>query len=158
MSRIYTLIFDQELPRVTEMMGSNLETGSEVTGDWFLHAEYIEIRLYGFTGYPFLLPSFLTDRVFALEFARQRIHTEKEHFLNIKKGCNINFHYTIVPFVVKSNEIVQIITNLLDAMKIQRTESINYDPKGIMVARNKAIIAQSFKHQEIVGLAERASS
>ena len=55
------------------MMRSNLQTDSKVTGDWFLYVEYAEIRLYGFTGYPFLLPTFLTNRIVALEFARQRI-------------------------------------------------------------------------------------
>ena len=33
LSRIYTLIFDQELPRVTEMMMSHLQVGSEVMGE-----------------------------------------------------------------------------------------------------------------------------
>ena len=121
MSKIQRLIFDQELPRVTKMMRSNLQIGPEITGDWFLYAEYIEIRLCGFTGYPFLLPSFLTDTTFSLEFARQRIHIEIEHFMNIKKGCNINFHYTIGPFVVKTSQTVQILTYFLDAMKFQRT-------------------------------------
>ena len=141
MSRIDRLIFDQELPRVTEMMRSNLKTGSEVIGDWFLYVEYTKIRLYGFTGYPFLLPVFLTDRIVSLEFSRKRIHIEKEHFLNIKKGCNISFHYTIVPFVIKTSQLVQILTYFLDAMKHQRTERINYDPKGIMDARKKEIKA-----------------
>ena len=121
MLRIYTLIFDQELPKDTKMMKSHLQIGSEVTGDWFLYAEYTRIRLYGFTGYPFLLPAFLTDRIFALEFARQKIHTEKEHFLNIKKGCNISFHFTSVPFVVKSSQTMQILTYILETMKLQRT-------------------------------------
>ena len=76
MSRIYKLIFDQELPRVTEMMRSNLKTGSEIIGDWFLNVEYTEIKLYGFNGYPFLLPDFLTDRIFSLEFSKKRIHIE----------------------------------------------------------------------------------
>ena len=75
MSKIYKLIYDQEFPRVTDLMRSQLQSGSEVTGVWFLYAEAIEIRLHGFTGYPFLLPAFLTDRVFALEFARQRKST-----------------------------------------------------------------------------------
>jgi hypothetical protein len=152
------LIFDQELPRVIEMMRSHLQTSSGVIGDWFLYVEYTKIRLYGFTRYPFLLPAFLTDRIFSLELARQKIHTEKEHLLNIKKGCNISFHYTIGPFVVKSSQIVQILADFLDTMKLQRTKRINYDPRGIMAARKKAIRAQSFKHQEITGLADRENA
>jgi hypothetical protein len=118
MSRIYKLIFDQELPRVTDMRRTSLQMGSEITGDWFLYAEYIEIRLYGFTRNPFLLPAFLTNMIFSLEFARQKIHTEKENFLNIKKGCNISFYFTIGPFVFKTSQTIQILTNILDAMKL----------------------------------------
>ena len=77
MSNIYTFIVDQELPCFKKMMRSHLQTSSKVIGDWFLYAEYTEIGLYGFTRYPFLLPAFLTDRIFTLEFARQRIHTKK---------------------------------------------------------------------------------
>ena len=103
MSRIYKLIFGQELQRVTKMMRTNLQKGSEITGDWFLYVECTESRLYGFTGNPFLLPAFLTDMIFSLNFSRKRIHREKEHFLNVKKGCNISFHYTIGPFVIKTS-------------------------------------------------------
>ena len=77
MSRLYQWIFDQELLRVTDIMRTNLEIGSKIIGYWFLYAEYIEIRLYGFTRNPFPLLSFLTDRIFSLEFSKQRIHTEK---------------------------------------------------------------------------------
>lgn len=59
----------------------------------------------------------------------------------------MRFHYTIGPFVIKSCQTVQILTEFLDTMKLQRTERINYDPRGIMAARKKAIRYQSFKHQ-----------
>ena len=94
-------------------MRSQLQLGSEVTCNWILYDEAIEIKLYGFTCYPFLLPTFLTDIVFALEFARQRIHTEKEHFLNNKKGCNISFHYSIGPFGINSIQTIEILTKML---------------------------------------------
>ena len=117
-SRIYKLIIDQELPRVIEMMRTNLQIGSEIIGDWFLYAKYTEIRLYGFTGNLFLLPTFLTNKIFSLEFVRQMIHIEKKNFMNIKKGCNISFHYTIGCFVIKTSQIVQILIDILDSMKL----------------------------------------
>lgn len=40
MLRIYTLSFDQELPRVIEIMRSHLQIGSEVIEEWFLYVEY----------------------------------------------------------------------------------------------------------------------
>ena len=42
-------------------------------------------------------------------------------------------------------------------MELQRTEKMNYDPKGIMVARKKAVRIQAFKH-EIGGVAERENA
>ena len=140
------------------MMRTHLQRGYEVTGDWFLYAENTKIRLYGFTSYPFLLPAFLTNTVFALEFDRQRVHIEKAHFLNNKKGCNISFHYTIGPFVIKSSQIVQILIEILESMKLQRTNKINYHPRGVMAARKKVVGIQAFKHQEIAGMAERANA
>ena len=140
------------------MMRSHLQTCSKVIGDWFLYADYTKIRLYGFTGYHFLLPTFWNDRIFTFEFARQRIHIENEHFLNIKKGCNISFHYTIGPFVIMSSQTVQILTDILESMKLQRTKRINYDPRGVMATRKKAVRIQAVKHQEIAGVAERENA
>ena len=158
MSRVYQLIFDQELPRVIDIMKINLQIGSEIIGDWFLYDEYTEIRLYGFTGNPFLLPAFLTNRIFSLEFARQIIHIEKEHFLNVKKGWNISFHYTIGPFVIKTSQSGQLLTYILDTMKFHRTKKINYDPEGIMASRKKAVVPHAFIHQEVAILSERSNS
>lgn len=155
MSRIYTLIFDQELTRAIDMMRSHLQIYFEVTGDWFLYAKNKKIKLYDFTGYPFLLPSFLTHRRFSLEFARQRVHTGKENFLINKKGCNISFHYTIGPFVIKSRQIVQTLTDILEFAKLQRIERMNYDLREVMDSRKKEVRIQAFKHQDIAGVAER---
>ena len=83
------------------MMRTNFKIRLEIIGDWFLYAEYIKIGLYSLTRNPFLLPYFLTNKIFSLEFSRQRIHIEKDHFMNIEKGCNISFHYFIGPFVIK---------------------------------------------------------
>ena len=79
MSRVYKLIFGQELPRVIDIMRTHLQTGSKIKGDWFLYVECTGIRSYGFTRNPFLLPYFLTEMIFSLEFASSfpRICQEK---------------------------------------------------------------------------------
>ena len=48
------------------------------------------IKLYGFTQSPYRLPSFLTPRVFSIEFIRQKLTVEIEHFLKYKKSINIS--------------------------------------------------------------------
>ena len=35
---------------------------------------------------------------------------------------------------------------------------MNYDPRGIMDARKKAVRIQAFKHQEILGMEERENA
>jgi hypothetical protein len=59
------------------------------------------IWVYGYQ-VPYLLPVFLTPRVFALEFIRQRIISEMEHFLKMHKAYNLKFPFIVGPFVVKN--------------------------------------------------------
>lgn len=102
MARIYQLIFYSELPRVLEEMRNKLQLSTNPTGDWFIFKDYTILRIYRFKEAPYMLPYFLTTSLFSLEFIRQRLFTEKEHFLKYKKGCNIKFHYTVGPFVIKT--------------------------------------------------------
>ena len=60
------------------------------------------IWVYGCQEGPHLLPVFLTPRIFALEFIRQRIISETEHFLKAHKASNLKFSFVVGPFVVKS--------------------------------------------------------
>ena len=71
MSEIYRMLFDEDLPRVLEEMRCLMQSSPEErVGDWFLYRGYTVLRVYGFTGQPYRLPSFLTPRIFALEFMR----------------------------------------------------------------------------------------
>ena len=60
-------------------------------GDWFLYKDFTVLRIYGFTREPYRLSAFLTPRIFALEYMRQRLHAEEEHFGAFKKYSNIKF-------------------------------------------------------------------
>ena len=74
MSGIYRMLFDEDLPRVLDEMRCLMQSSpEEQVGDWFLYRDYTVLRVYGFTGQPYRLPSFLTPRIFALEFMRQRL-------------------------------------------------------------------------------------
>ena len=83
-------------------MKVKLQMSVEPTGDWFLHMNFTMLKIYGFKEEPYKLPSFLTPRLFALEFLRQRLFVEKEHFLKYRKASSIKFNYIVEPFVVKS--------------------------------------------------------
>ena len=103
--------------------------------NWFLYKHFKVIRGYGFTKPPYMFPSFLIPRWFALEFLRQRLFVEHEHFVKHKKGFNIKFKYTIEPFVASDNVALQIIEDILKGMNFKKAQAINYDPKGIIHQR-----------------------
>jgi hypothetical protein len=60
------------------------------------------IWVYGYQEGPYLLPVFLTPRVFSLEFIRQIIILETTHFLKMHKSSNLKFPFIIGSFVVKT--------------------------------------------------------
>jgi len=60
------------------------------------------IWVYGYQEGPYLLLIFLTPGIFALEFIRQRIISETEHFLKAHKASNLKFPFMVGPFVVKN--------------------------------------------------------
>jgi hypothetical protein len=72
MSRVYNIIFGSDLPRVLEEMKSSLQPNPESrVGDWMLFLQSTVIWVYGYQEGPYLLPIFLTPRIFALEFIGQ---------------------------------------------------------------------------------------
>lgn len=120
--------------------------------------DHTTIRVYGFTGAPYILPSFMTSRVFSLEYIRQRLFTKDEQFLKAKKGCNIKFHYAIKPFVIKSSLTLPIVEKLLGSLNFQEAQRVNYDPKKIIANSKKINRCGPFEHQEIKGLAALANA
>jgi hypothetical protein len=103
MSRFYSLIFSMGLPRVLEEMKISLQPNTEnKVGYWMLFMHSTIIWVYGYQEGPYLLPIFLTPILFYLDFIRQRIISETEHFLKMHKESNLKFPFIIGPFVVKT--------------------------------------------------------
>jgi hypothetical protein len=74
MSRVHSLIFGTDLPRVLEEMKRFLQPNPESrVGYWMMFIQSTVIWVYGYQEGPYLLLVFLTPRIFALEFNRQRI-------------------------------------------------------------------------------------
>ena len=79
--------------------------------------EGIAIRIYGFVHPPYVLPSFLTPRIFFLEFIRKKLIVEHKHFINFKKSSKIKFPWVVGPFIIKIKVSFPIVDNLLKEMR-----------------------------------------
>ena len=95
MDEIYKMLFNDVLPRVLEDMRIMLQSSSE-----------------DITGGPYRLPTFLTPRIFALEFMRQRLYAEEEHFRAFKKYSNVKFPFKVGPFIFKNKSALLVIEKL----------------------------------------------
>ena len=86
MAPVYEVLFQERLSRFLPEMKGMLQSSPKITvRDWFLSEDNTVIRVYGFTRQPYVLPTFLTLRVFAIELIRQRLTVENEHFISFKK-------------------------------------------------------------------------
>ena len=148
MTFVYKLIFGETLPRLTEEMKIYMQHSSDPVGDWFLYEDYTVLRVYGFKEETYKFPTFLSKRIFVLEFLRQRLYVESELFLKHKKSSNIKFKYTIEPFVVDSTSSLPIIQDLLRSMKFDQDRKVNYDPKHIISKRKVSFRLGTFEHEE----------
>ena len=108
--------------------------------------------MYGFTGEPYRLPSFLTPRIFALEFMRQRLCVEEEHFGAFKKSLNVKFPLKVGPFIFKNKSALLVIEKLLEVMDFQKEQKVNYDPHHIISQRKKLNKNKPFDHEIVEGL------
>ena len=116
-----------------------------------MHKEFTVLRVYGFTGEPYRLPTFLTPRIFALDFMRQRLCAEKEHFGAFKKYSNVKFPLKFGPFIFKNKSALLVIEKLLEVMDFQKEQKVNYDPHHIISQRKQLNKNKPFDHQTVEG-------
>ena len=136
MAEIYSILFQERLPKVFPEMKETLQLSpSKRIGDWFLSESETIIRLHGFVHQPYILPSFLTTRIFSLEFLRQKLTVEEELTLNFRNNLDIKFPWEEGPYVVKSRAALPIIDNLLKSMGFSLGVVINYDPHQVISKR-----------------------
>jgi len=136
MSRIYSLIFGADLPRVLEEMKSSLQPSPENSmGDWMFFTQSTVIWVYGCQEGPHLLPVFLTPNIFGLEFIRQRIISETEHFLKAHKTSNLKFLFMVGPFVVKRKSCLPQIQSKLNEFGFTQLQGRIYDPHQVISKR-----------------------
>ena len=102
--------------------------------------------IYGFTGQPYRLPSFLTPRSFALEFMRQRMLSEEEHFGAFRKYLNIKFPFKVGPFIFKGKGALAFIEKLMENMDFIKDVNMNYDPHQVISLRKQENKNKPFEH------------
>ena len=106
---------------------------------------------------PYILPAFLTTRIFYLDFFIQRLIVKEEHILKFRKSLDIKFPWEEGPYVVKSRAALPIIDNFLRSMGFSLGFSINYDPHQAISKRRQENKNKPFKINEVAGLREAAN-
>ncbi len=85
LSMLYSLIHEEPLPRILPIMRELLQLSpNTILGDWFFFEKNTLMRIYGYMRDPYMLPAFLTTRIFSLEYARQMIAMDDLHFVSKK--------------------------------------------------------------------------
>ena len=125
-----------------------------MVGYWFLAKAETIIRLYGFVYQPYVLPAFLTARIFSLEFLRQKLTVEEEHVLSFRKSLDMKFPWEAGPYVVKSKVALPVIDNMVKSMGFPLGVAINYDPHQMISKRKKGNNNKHFEHIEVAILRE----
>jgi hypothetical protein len=152
MSRVYSLIFNTNLPRVLDDMRSYLQPNPEnKVGYWvlFMHSEIIWV--YGCHESPYLLPILLTPRIFSLEFIRQRITSETQHFLKLHRASNLKFLFVIGPFIVKSRSCLSQVQAKLAEFGFAQLHGRRYDSHQIIFKRRQMNKSAPYEHEYVEG-------
>jgi hypothetical protein len=118
-----------------------------MVGDWYLFEYHIEIRIYGAEIQPFLLPIFLTPRIFALEFIREILNSDYIHFVSKNHNINFKLKKEVGPFIVNNKENLRDAEKLLQEIGLQQGEMWIYDPHSIISKRRIEFGSIPYQHQ-----------
>ena len=155
MIEIYAAIFQKRLPWVLLEMWDLLQAYTERRTRYWFPSEYgIVIRMCGFTQSPYMLLAFLTPRIFSMDFIRQKLFVEIEHFLKYKKSTHIKYHWSVGPLTIKNKGALKMVEGLLRDLGFQTEPAIKYDPHQVISNRRNAQKRKDYKQEEFVGLEE----
>jgi len=140
-------LFNPKVKRISKDMKASLQ--KENLGDWFLKKDYSMIRVYGFSAILFHLPIFLTPIMFALEFIRQRIAADIEHFTAHTKDSSIKYPMNVGSFIIKKQTTLLVVECVLKGMRFSEAYVMNYDPKGLISQRIIHVSRSPFVHWTI---------
>jgi hypothetical protein len=97
---------------------------------------------------PFLLPTFLTPIIFALEFIRQRLDYDHIHFVSRKYKASFKLKKEVGPFIVNTRSTLQVAEKLLQDMGFQQGEIWMYDPHAIISSKRIENGLVPYQHQQ----------
>jgi hypothetical protein len=109
------------------------------------------IWVYFYQEGPYLLPVFLTPKIFALEFIRQRIISEIEHFLKAHKASNLKFPFIVGPFVVKNKSCLPRIQAKFKEFGFTKLQRRKYDPHQIISKRRLMSKLDPYEQKRVEG-------
>ena len=69
--------------------------------------------MYGFTQSPYMLPAFLTPIFFSMDFIKQKLFIDIEHFLKYNKSTDIKYPWGVGPFTIKNKGAFPMVEGLL---------------------------------------------
>jgi len=118
-------------------------------GEWVLFMHSTIIWVYGCHESPYLLPVFITPRIFSLEFTRERIISETEHFLKLHQYSNLKFHFIIGPFIFKHRSFLSQVQENLKDFGFAQLQGRGYDPHQIISKRILMNKQAPYEHEKV---------
>jgi hypothetical protein len=148
MSKSYHIIYNEVPPRIFPKCKKLLQLSPDKrVGDWYIFENFTETRVYGSELQPFLLLTFLTPRIFALEFIRQRLNYDYIHFVSRKYKANFKLNKDIGHVIVNARSTMQVATNLVSAMGFPQGEPWKYDPHSVISSKRISHGKTPYQHQ-----------
>jgi hypothetical protein len=149
MSKAYQIIHNQVPPRIfPKCKKLLLLTLDKRVGDYYIFEHYTKIRVYGCQLSPFHLPIFMTPRIFALEYVRQRLNSDEIHFVPNKYEVTFKLKKEVGPFIVNTRSTLQVTANMLSTLGLQQGEPWNSDPRGIISSKIISHGQSPYQHQQ----------
>lgn len=138
-SEFYTLIYEENIPRITSELQECLHPSAQIDiGVWFVYKDYTILIIYGAELKPYRLPTFLTPRIFALKVLRQRFNSDYVHFSSNNQATSFKFPIPVGPFTVKSKVTVKLIDEMLVCFNFEEYMACQYDPCQIISNKVKS--------------------
>jgi len=120
MSKAYQITHEEIPPRISPECKTLLQLSpNKGVGDWYIFENYTKIRVYGSELRPFLLPIFLTPRIFALAYIGKTLNLDDIHFVSRKYKANFKLKKEVGPFIVNTRSTLQVTKNIFLAMGFQ---------------------------------------
>jgi hypothetical protein len=99
----------------------------------------------------------MTPRIFSLEFIRQRVISETEHFLKAHKASNMKFPFVVGPVVVKRKSCLPQVQSKLNEFGFTQLQGRRYDPHQIIPKRRLASKQGPHEHEHVEELDKLAN-